>query len=182
MTAYKQLKPISVVLSAYVQIVFFSSSIPIRQQAIEANMTIFNDDKGTPEPILFLELAQDHMIEYKNTNGTFAEEWHQLGFPFTFGFYQKDDPSVYPTVKDGNRWHPKKCNYTYVIIRSNPDSFLIRAFNEHNVAEYELTRDTKEPKHISTEDQLKQAYIILDQQSSEIDNLKKRIRSLEDKH
>ncbi len=105
-------------------------------------------DRGRPEPVLFLELAVGRMEEYTRKHGEYAKEWYLLDFDFVNGPYYTTDSDIRATRKDGNRWCPKQCKYTYEIVSADKEHFLIQAKNRDNLVEYEIEQGSKEPKKV----------------------------------
>jgi len=104
-----------------------------------------SQDRGRPEPVLFLSLAADAFTTYHQAHGEYPKEWFQLDFTFVNGPYHMDEPDIRASKADGNRWKPLKCEYTYEIKFSGRDTFHIQAINPRNSLSCQIRNGMDEP-------------------------------------
>lgn len=140
----------------YFSILALSLASAFIVSASHGGLSMNHRDESRPEPILFLLEAADAMEQYKKAHGEYAKEWHQIDISFASGPYNEGDPGTRPTSKDKTTWRPKGCKYTYWIVSSDKDRFLIQARTHDNRVEYEISSGMTAPRKLlnSTGDEL----------------------------
>jgi hypothetical protein len=102
-------------------------------------------DVAAPEAVTFLMLAQLAAEKHKQAHGSYPTEWHQMDFAYAYGPYNKNDAGLRATAQDGNKWRPKKANYSYEIVVPSKDELLIRALDGSGKVAYEIRNGQNRP-------------------------------------
>ena len=105
-------------------------------------------DESRPEPVLFLLEAADAMKEYRQAHPQYAKEWNQLDISFANGPFNEGDPGTRPSKENKTTWRPKGSSYTYWIVSSDKNSFLIQARTDGNRADYEIAPGMAAPRNL----------------------------------
>lgn len=115
---------------------------------IQGGASMNRSDESRPEPVLFLLEAADAMKEYRQAHPQYAKEWNQLDISFANGPFNEGDPGTRPTKENKTAWRPKGSIYTYWIVSSDKDGFLIQARTDGNRADYEIASGMAAPRNL----------------------------------
>lgn len=99
----------------------------------------------SPEPYVFLRLAQRAMFEYRQKSRRYTASWADLDLAYAAEPFHLDDPDVRPP--EGSTWRPRGSKYEYLISLSG-DGFVMEAIDSGGAVTWRMTDDMAEPARI----------------------------------
>ena len=106
------------------------------------------NDKGRPEPVLFLLAARDAMEAFRAEHREYAKRWCDLEIEFAAGPYHVGDPGTRPTPENGPQWRPLRCQYSYVIDSATAVDYVVYAINRDGKVEFKVQAGMEYPVRI----------------------------------